>query len=264
VAVAAGVASPAFADSTIQGHVLSVFHGLGTGDRGGYGHQFWGGTGEAARFNTGTTAQNASYVYGFCTDANYLNSAPASTYHLIRVTEAPYHTTGNASGPLYTAAQERTLNAIALAARSIGILDDRGFLAAGMIGNGDVVLAIHPSANVTLDINGINQTLTQARWIEGLQNAIWRTLGGALAGDVTPGGPTAAEGYINAVAALSAFQNAPIRVRILGVDSPTFNTNQGQDIMVLIPLPPAAFAGLGTLGMVLVLGHVRRRRNQSM
>lgn len=35
-----------------------------------------------------------------------------------------------------------------------------------------------------------------------------------------------------------------------------------QDMLTLIPLPPAAWAGLASLGGVMVLGYVRRRRNE--
>ncbi len=36
-----------------------------------------------------------------------------------------------------------------------------------------------------------------------------------------------------------------------------------QDILTIVPLPPAAYAGLGTLGGLLGLAHLRRRRNDA-
>ncbi len=42
----------------------------------------------------------------------------------------------------------------------------------------------------------------------------------------------------------------------------TLNNNNAQSVLVLIPLPPAAWAGIGTLGGLAVLGSVRRRRNE--
>jgi hypothetical protein len=276
----ASLASNASAD-TIQGRNTDSSNGYGQGNNGGYQHKFWGGTGAAARFDTGTTEANSSIVRAFCVDPNYLNSGSAQTYHLIRVTDAPLNTTGNASGSgspndgtQYTAIGERRLNAIALAAKDMGLIDDRGFLDASIASqsNGD---------NATID----GQTTTLARWIGTLQLLIWESLYendapsvahgiwnlGDVAGytdDYKPGLGNANQDAFNAITARAATyfnnQNTNILVRVLGVSIGTGDTNLGQDLMVLVPLPPAAWAGLGSLAGVLGFTAIRRRKLQAV
>jgi hypothetical protein len=53
-------------------------------------------------------------------------------------------------------------------------------------------------------------------------------------------------------------------VRVLGVSIGTGDTNLGQDLMVLVPLPPAAWAGLGSLAGVLGFTAIRRRKLQAV
>ena len=36
-----------------------------------------------------------------------------------------------------------------------------------------------------------------------------------------------------------------------------------QDVLTIIPLPPSAYAGLGTLGALMGLAHLRRRKNDA-
>ena len=36
-----------------------------------------------------------------------------------------------------------------------------------------------------------------------------------------------------------------------------------QDVLTIIPLPPSAYAGLGTLGVLMGLSHLRRRKNDA-
>ena len=239
---AAGITSSALADSTLLGHVLSTGTGLGSGNNGGYAHKLWGASdANTARFTGGAaTEAQASTVYLFCVDANYLNSTNPSTYHLVDVTGAPVQPGGNPGNPVgqFTAANRAALNATAMAALAAGILDGRGFLAASFTTN--------LSQMVTIGAD----TFTKARWIEGLQKAIWADLGVDQ-----PQGVTAAQTAIDNLAASHVAD--PIRVAILGVDN---GGNQGQDMLVIVPLPPAGWAGLASLSGVGIFGVVRRRK----
>jgi hypothetical protein len=273
-----GIAAVANAD-TIQGRNMNSGSGYGQGNTGGYQHKFWGGTGAAAAFNTGTTEANASVIRSFCTDPNLLNSAEAHEYTLVRVTDAPLLRTGNAGGSgspnegtTYTAIAERRLNAIALAGRDMGLLDGRGFLASS-------VDSANPDGNLTID----SQSVARKLWVSTLQLLVWESLyendvtsaphgiwnlADVGADDYEPGLSNASLNAFNAITARAATYfnnvNTEILVRILGVSIGSGDTNQGQDQMVLVPLPPAGWAGIGSLAGVLGLSVVRRRKLQAV
>ncbi len=253
IVAAAGLIQTAGAD-TIQGRVLSASTGYGQGNTGGYRHQFWGGTGEAARFNTGTSQADASEVRGFCVDRNFLNES-VNTYTLVSVQNAPVLPNQGNAGGLYTAVGENRLNAIAKAGLAMGILDSRGFLEASFTtGN---------AAN-NLTINSV--TTTRARWVEAFQKLAWESLyeadGAGLAWNLTGGAYTNAASSAAASTAIqtaaSGFLNSGILVRVLGVQGSS--ADQGQDMLVLVPLPPAAWAGLSTMAGVFGLAYIRRRK----
>ncbi len=239
---AAGMASSAMADSTLLGHVLSASNGLGSNNNGGYAHNLWGASdASTARFTGGAASEaEATTVYMFCVDANYLSTTNPATYHLVDVTGAPVQPGGNPGNPVgqFTAANRSALNATALAALAAGILDGRGFLASSFTSN--------LSQLVTIGAD----TFTKARWIEGLQKALWADLGVDQ-----PQTITAAQTAIENLSLAHA--NDPIRVAILGVDN---GNNRGQDMLVIVPLPPAGWAGLASLSGVGLFGVVRRRK----
>lgn len=249
----AGLSQTASAD-TIQGRVMSASWGYGQGNNGGYRHKFWGGTGEAARFNTGTSEANASEVLGFCVDRNFLHES-VNTYTLVGVQGAPVlPNEGNAGAP-YTAIAENRLNAMAKAGRAMGILDSRGFLDASFTtGNAD--------SNLTIGA----VTTTRKKWVDAFQKLAWESLyeadGAGLTWNLGAGAYTNGASSGAAANALitqaTTFLNSNILVRILGVQGS--NSNQGQDMLVLIPLPPAAWAGLSTMAGVFGLAYIRRRK----
>jgi hypothetical protein len=247
LSVVAAFSSVALADSTLSGHVLDIYHGLGSNNNGGYSHHFWNASdASTARFTGGAMTEGAAaLVYAFCTDANYLNPTNPSTYYLVDVTDAPVHPGGNPGNPTHTyTPQNRTdVNATALAGLNSGILNSLGFLSSSFQSN--------LSSNVT--ISGF--TFTKAAWIEGLQKEIWHNLG---VDGVGLGGAGSAQAAIESLR--TAYLSSPIVVRILGVDN---GGNQGQDMLVIVPLPPAAWAGIGSLAGVMVVGLVRRRRQLS-
>jgi hypothetical protein len=249
----AGISQSASAD-TIQGRVMSQSTGYGQGNNGGYRHKFWGGTGEAARYNTGTSEANATEVRGFCVDRNLLQEV-VREYTLINVQNAPYlPNQGNAGDP-YTAIGENRLNAMAKAGKDLGILDSRGFLDAAFT---------DANAGDNLTLNAV--TTTRKKWVDAFQKLVWESLyeadGAGLAWNLTGGTHTNGASSAAAANALSSyassFLNTNIIVRILGVQGNS--ANQGQDQLVLIPLPPAAWAGLSTMAGVFGLAYVRRRR----
>jgi len=253
IVAAAGLIQTAGAD-TIQGLVISASTGYGQGNTGGYRHKFWGGTGDAARFDTGTTQANATEVRGFCVDRNFLNES-VNTYTLVGVQQAPVLPNQGNAGGLYTAIGENRLNAIAKAGLAMGILDSRGFLDASYTtGN----------AGDSLTINAV--TTTRARWVEAFQKLAWESLyeadGAGLAWNLTGGAYTNAASSAAAATAIqtaaAGFLNSSLLVRILGVQGSS--ADQGQDMLVLIPLPPAAWAGLSTMAGVFGLAYVRRRK----
>lgn len=253
IVAAAGLIQTAAAD-TIQGRVMSASTGYGEGNMGGYRHKFWGGTGQAARFDTGTSEANAAEVRGFCVDRNFLEEA-VRTYTLVGVQAAPVLPNSGNAGGLYTAVGENRLNAIAKAGLAMGILDGRGFLdAAYTSGN----------ANDNLTINSV--TTTRKKWVEAFQKLAWESLyesdGAGLAWNLNGGaysnGASSAAAATAIQTAAASFLNTNILVRILGVQGSS--ADQGQDMLVLVPLPPAAWAGLSTMAGVVGLAYVRRRR----
>jgi len=258
IVAVASLSSVALADTTLRGHNLNSSTGLGTGNNGGYSHRFWE-TGPAVNsatvpFTGGLLAEGgaSTTVYTFCMDPNYLNTANPATYHIIPVTDAPFPATGNATGLDYTTVHEAAVNATALAAESVGLMDSRGFL----------TTAFQTSRSSNVTISGF--TFTKAKWIEGLQTKIWQNLG--ISGGSLNAGNLAVRNAIDSFR--TPFLNAGIRVRVLGVD---LGGNRGQDQLclvdqerVLIPLPPAAFAGMGALACVACFGVIRRRKNAAV
>ncbi len=253
IVAAAGLVQTVSAD-TIQGRVMSASTGYGQGNTGGYRHKFWGGTGTAALFNTGTSEANATEVRGFCVDRNFLQEV-VNTYTLVGVQGAPVLPNSGNAGSQYTAIAENRLNAIAKAGLDMGIIDGRGFLSASYTGaNGD--------EDITLN----SVTTSRKKWVEAFQKLVWESLyesdGAGLTWNLNSGAYSNAATVAAAATAIqnaaAGYLNSDILVRVLGVQGN--GADQGQDMLVLIPLPPAAWAGLSTMAGVFGLAYVRRRK----
>ncbi len=194
-------------------------------------HNWSGGTGELAAYN----GQWAS----FCID-NQTVSGSTVTFTMVDVTDAPIANSGNFGNPgnNYSAMQRQRLNAIALAARDAGYLNSLGFY--NVASGGDASAAI--------------QLLVWESLWESTSGAGWNLGAGTMTASSVPAGVQA---VVNALitSATTIFNDANTQILVR-----SFSTNGGQDQMVLVPLPPAAWAGLSTMAGVLGLAYVRRRR----
>ena len=101
-----------------------------------------------------------------------------------------------------------------------------------------------------------------------LQLAIWYSEGELSDGTgATFDNYTAYTGNLTAVAmfnwAMGANNGSFYNVRVLQMfdrDSNGNSTGNAQDMLTIVPLPPAAYAGMGTLAGVIGMGYIRRRR----
>lgn len=246
-----GQAATTVSADTIQGAFNGSF-GAAVNVTGGYSavalrHNWSNGTGAAAQFA-------GSNIYTFCMDRNPAQSVPNGqtppTFTLGAVTDAPNPTSGNASNPnsRYTADQQRRLNAVMTAARNAGYLNNLGQFVA--LSNANAASAIQVLVWESLwEANPIGTPVTGATWNLTTGNfqvtSGWSNISSIVASLIT--------------SATSIYNNAssPILVRSL-ISGGT--ATSGQDQAVMVPLPPAAFAGLGTLAGVIGLGYIRRRR----
>jgi hypothetical protein len=94
-----------------------------------------------------------------------------------------------------------------------------------------------------------------------LQLAIW-----SIEGEITPANPLTITARAQAMINWATTNQTGLGgVRVLRLWS-NYNAQTGvysgfrQDQLTIVPLPPAAFAGLGTLAGVIGLGYIRRRR----
>lgn len=77
---------------------------------------------------------------------------------------------------------------------------------------------------------------------------------------------TLAQNYVNWAIAQAAVDTTDYGVRVLSLWSawgPNGGHGDRQDQLTIIPLPPAAWAGLGSLAGVMAIGYVRRRKQLS-
>lgn len=253
VTVAFASSSLAAEYGTMQGRYQGSIRG--TGSQGGFAHKFWRGSGDSNNWyvnhvHGGATSQaNATVVYTFCTDASILNGTQ-STYHMIDTAQAPYQ------GNDYGATRAKNLNSVMLTLKAMGIVNDRGFLKG-------VFASSAASSNVTFTIGANTLTSTIANWVQGAQRLIWDAL------DVNTQSHTSTANMIHRFMtnntgnqnqdnfANSIYANAANVTRVLGVETSGGN---GQDMVTMIPLPPSAYAGMGTLVALLGLGYIRRRK----
>lgn len=238
----AALAGSAFAD-TINGNFTGSVIGFGVNTTAGnynvgaLRHNWSGGTGAAA-------AYVGSGIYTFCMD---LSGAASGSFSLIGVTAAPNAATGNwgNSGAHYTVEQEKRVNAIAIAARDLGYLNGLGQFTSA---SNDAGVAI--------------QLLVWESLWESTAGASWdvtsATGGSFRSFDVLNVSVTAIINSLTA-AATSLYANASTQILVR-----SFSSTSSQDQMVLVPLPPAALAGLGTLAGVIGIGYIRRRRLASL
>ena len=97
---------------------------------------------------------------------------------------------------------------------------------------------------------------TTAAQTDAIQNAIWAAQGQITVGSLT-GDSLALYNWAK------ANSDGLKGVRILRLWTTNTNgvyTGASQDQLTMIPLPPAAWAGLGTLGCLLGASHIRRRK----
>lgn len=250
-----GQASTTASADTIQG-VFNGSFGDGVSVTGGFSavalrHTWTGGTNAAAQYN-GT-------VYTFCMDRNQVqggNPQPLPTFTLGRVTDAPNPTSGNISNPSarYTTDQERRLNAVMTAARNAGYLNSLGQFntSAGTSAASAIQALVWESL---WEVTNSGTTATGATWnlTTGSFQVTNRGTGTAWANGVS----TVVNTLITAATSIYNDVNSPLLVRALISGG---ELNSGQDQAVMVPLPPAAFAGLGTLAGVIGIGYIRRRR----
>ncbi len=104
-----------------------------------------------------------------------------------------------------------------------------------------------------------NNLLDTANEIRSLQRAIWHSEG-ELDGSEYTGDSLAVALYNWAVANNDGSIG---NVRVLNLWRDAGHTQFAQDQLTLIPLPPAAWAGLTALGGVFGLGYVRRRQHNA-
>ncbi len=272
--------SAALATSTMRGEATPLrtdnlgynVSGMSAGGSfaGALAHRFWNASDPyMARFTEGQTLtvenntnENAlRTVYTFCMDqrAYYENR---QTYTLARVTDAPVPVNGNPDGAVpYTVDQERRLNAIMLAARDMGFVDNRGFFNNTSYGRDHgAAIALLVWESVWDETPTSHAAGSQVWDIAGRQmgDSQWRV------SNYTTNVNSTVRGIIDTIrtAAYSLYTNnlTPILVR-------SITTSVGQDQVVLdnppvvvVPLPPAAWAGLGTLASLAACQRLRRRR----
>jgi hypothetical protein len=237
-------------------------------------HHFWNASDSTmARFTDGqslSVENNANEnalrtVYTFCMDQRSYHE-DRQTYTYQRVTDAPIPVNGNPDGAVpYTVDQERRLNAIMLASRNMGFVDNRGFFNNAQYGNDHgAAIALLVWESVWDETPASHSAGSQVWDIAGNQmgDGQWRV------SNYTSNVNATVRGIIDTIrtAAYSLYTNnlTPILVRSI-----TTNVNgNGQDQVVLdlppapviVPLPPAAWAGLGTLASLFACQRIRRRR----
>lgn len=107
--------------------------------------------------------------------------------------------------------------------------------------------------NVGSFVNGY----TTAAQTDAIQNAIWAAQGQITVASLT--GDSLAL-YNWAKANSSAGLKGVRILRLWTTNTNGVYTGASQDQLTMIPLPPAAWAGLGTLGCLLGASHIRRRK----
>ncbi len=242
--LAAGAASA----DTITGRFLNVPNGVtlnvstGNLNVGALRHEWTNGNGEAARFN-GTYAT-------FCVD-NKNATGTATSFELREVTNAPRSTAGNYGNPgnPYTAMQAKRLAAVVKAAQDLGRMGSRGeFITTGTDDN--------------LWSAAIQLAVWESLW-ESTNGAGWDLAGGTFVLNSTNGTSNNVRNRFNTlIASATTFfntNNVAGGVRVLAGTRGTTNET-AQDQLVIVPLPPAAWAGLGALAGVMGVGYVRRRK----
>jgi len=199
-------------------------------------HAWAGGTGETAIYN----GSHAS----FCIDNQYASTS-LRIFNLVRITQAPIAASGNWGNPgvSYTTTQERRLNAIVLAARNAGYVNNLGFFNVSQGQDASVAIQL-------LSWESLWEPDSQSgNWnVATNQGTFYRTSA------ISANAATIIGNLVNAATTIFNDVNTPILVRSL-------SSNGGQDQFVLVPLPPAAWAGLSTLAGVGFVGYIRRRKN---
>ncbi len=251
LATAAGLASANTITGAYVGHTYTV--GLsttaGTFAVGALNHTWTNGIGDAARFN-GT--------YGtFCID-NRLVTGNQTQFTLVGITSAPTSTAGNFGNPgfSYTAEQEKRLAAVVKAARAAGLMGNRGEF-------------IAPSGNASHWAAALQLLIWESLW-ESTVGAGWDLNAGNFQLNSTNSTVTnrvnwlknggSANGVTITVAnsATNLYNTGLGGIRALSGSTGSIN-ERGQDQLVIIPLPPAAWAGISSLAGVIGFGYIRRR-----
>lgn len=230
--------------------------------------RFTGGVNAAS--NTNNVPSAAQLVYTFCMDNRTVSDAN-QIYTLREITEAPVGPNGNPRNPAggtatYSADNARRLNAIMVAAFNLGVVDNRGFFrntdvsgfTAGQLGGAMQLLVWDSVWDATASGANTAAVVWNLGQANNTNNFFGSRNGTALTATAATGGGTiaAAVDFIrNAAITIFNDANSPIMARSI-----TTNIgDQGQDQVVLIPLPPAAWAGIGTLVGAFGLFQIRRR-----
>jgi hypothetical protein len=198
-----------------------------------------------------------SETYTFCCDIDPAGGG-WSFYTAVRVTEAPVDGSGNpGEGGPYSATEADRLSAWVTACLQLNLLDNAGFF-----------------NNASATLNGTSYTAAElgqavqfgvwdSLWDDGTNSPWDHSLGsgeGAAQNEVYLSGTSAAVtrlrtiiDYVGGVATGYLGGTGTKLVRILAREGE-------QDQLVLVPLPPAALAGLGTLAAIGLIGARNRRR----
>lgn len=155
----------------------------------------------------------------FCIEMQSVNPGP-STYDVVKISQAPNPTSGNPDAP-YTVGDEDEVHAVVAAAITLGWI------------------------NNDLSSNGATNAQLAA-----IQAGIWDVLFDSRT--ITASGQTATD-----LGTLMAAVAADPTARVTGLHAMV--SALGQDQLYVIPLPPAALAGLATLGLVAGVSRLRRR-----
>jgi hypothetical protein len=216
-------------------------------------HNLRNGTG---RFDSPLYEGNARYT--FCTDLEGANSG-YRFYEARQPVNAPLDTDGNPgeNGSPYSATESDRLNAWAAACLQLGLINSQGFFVLG---------------NRT--INAGSTVYTQEDLGMAVQFGVWDSLwddGSNAPWDHTLGmGETRLNNEVYLAGSYAGLQNVRNIVDIIaGFAAPKLGQGYGlvrilvnrdeQDQMILVPLPPAAWAGLASLAGIGAFGYVRRR-----
>jgi len=195
------------------------------------------------RNRTGAAANLPQYISSFCIELGQFTQSGYNNFDVVSIIEAPNPASNGPGDNVYGVEVQRRIHSVLRAAIDAGMIDAR----------------LQPASGSTAAEMAAIQL--------GIWEAIWET-GSTL--DLASGNSTlvghdfgATNALNTALASLSASANNYIALeaddfgtfKVAGLVALT--SSNAQDQLAVVPLPPAAFAGLGLLGAA---GVVRRLR----